>query len=266
MAGIKKNRSPRKATRLLQSRLKFARGAGTLKKCIECQMSYIADSPADCTEHKKYHDLHLYGKKWLLSWGTAIQDTTSSQYITPPSTSGSNGSGSGAKGEREDYIAYITPGKAAEVKAMMEIMYIVNNELTAPHDENAFWSEEGTSSRGRAFVYIKDGRAVGAVTVEYLKEDDGRGRWMRVSTRELVPEVVPRVRLGISRIWVCRKQRGKGIATRLLECVRKYAILGNEVARWEMAWSQPSESGGKLATRYNSVRHKSGELLIPCYI
>lgn len=229
-------------------------------------MSYIIDSPADCAEHKKYHDLHLYGKKWLASWGTAIQDTCSSQYITPPSTSGGNASGNGAKADREDYIVYITPGKTAEVKAMMEIMYIVNNELTAPHDENDFWSEEGTSSMGRAFVYIKDGRAVGAITVEYLKEDDSRGRWMRVSTRELVPEVVPRVRLGISRIWVCRKQRGQGIATRLLECVRKYAILGNEVARWEMAWSQPSESGGKLATRYNSVRHKSGELLIPCYI
>ncbi|AET38453.1 Eco1p Ecym_2754 [Eremothecium cymbalariae DBVPG len=262
----KKNR-PKKSARMLQSKLILPSApAVALHKCSGCHMTYSLNSPLDTLEHKKYHDLHLNGKKWLQSWGTIVSKFTIDKF-TPPSTSSSEGSKSGSsKWENEERIVVITPGRQAEVKPMLGLMKIINDELTAPHDENSFWSEQGLDSEGRAFVYVKRGRAVGAITVEYLNEGHNRGRWMRLESRKIVPNVVPRVKLGISRIWVCKKQRGTGIATRLLDCARKHSILGMEVAKWEMAWSQPSESGGRLAKNYNSLKHSSGELLIPCYI
>lgn len=156
----------------------------------------------------------------------------------------------------------IRPVSAPEVKATVEIMNIVNDELNAPHDENDFWSLPG--GQGKAFVYVKDNRAVGVVTVEVL--EPSRGRWMVYESKSIIEHVRPTFLLGISRIWVCRTERHKNIATKLLEAARENTIYGRSIDRWQIAWSQPTDSGGKLASSYNGTRHKSGKILIPCYI
>lgn len=243
-------------------------------------MAYNTSSPKDLTQHKKYHDLHLNGKKWLTSWGDIVVRIGSSSYDELKSSLETSTNVAGPinsllhhrdkarhSSDDGDYIVMISPKRYNEVRATLDLMRIVNDELNAPHDENDFWSEinETDKLQGRAFVYVKENRAVGVITVEYL-ENTKRGKWMILETRELVPKVIPEVKLGISRIWVCRNQRHNKIATKLLECARKKSIYGNTVNKWEIAWSQPSESGGKLANSYNAVKHGSGKLLIPCYI
>lgn len=194
----------------------------------------------------------------------------------------SSGSGKSRTTTRSaEYIVMVSPSNKSETRAALEIMNIVNNELSAPHNENYFWSgidndciddsrlsvQTDYKNQGKAFIYVKNDRAIGVITVEYLAEEEKRGCWMILGTKDIVPQVSPIVKLGISRIWVCKNHRGEGIALRLLETARKYSIYGTEVAKWELAWSQPSESGGELAKKYNSVFHeKSGKLLIPCYI
>lgn len=182
---------------------------------------------------------------------------TTDLMLTPPSSSKN-----GALGTKSERIVVIRPNCAPEVKAAMEIMNKVNDELNAPHDENDFWSSE--QGKGKAFLYIKNERAVGVITMELLEQD--RGRWMVYDTKSIIEHIRPAFVVGISRIWVCRTERHKNIATRLLEAARENTVYGKCIEKWEVAWSQPTESGGKLASKYNGVRHKSGKLLIPCYI
>lgn len=235
-----------------QSRLQFGNGKKTLVKCPKCDMTYSPTALDDKVTHQNYHDLYLKGRKWPSGWGITMNQDIST--ITPPSSS------SGTL--KTDRIVMVRPDKPNEVKAALELMEVVNNELNAPHDENEFWTT--TDGNGKAFLYIKDGRAVGAVTMEILQP--GRGRWMIYKSKRLVQSQRPSFILGISRIWVSRSNRAAGIASQLLEVGRKYTIYGEVVDKRFLAWSQPTESGGHLASKYNSVKHSSGELLIPCYI
>lgn len=53
--------------------------------------------------------------------------------------------------------------------------------------------------------------------------------------------------LGISRVWVCADRRRRGIATRLLDCARENFVYGMKIEKDDVAFSQPTESGGALA-------------------
>lgn len=53
--------------------------------------------------------------------------------------------------------------------------------------------------------------------------------------------------VGVSRIWTSAKFRRKGIAQNLLECVATQFIYGLEIEKDEVAFSQPTEMGVRLA-------------------
>ena len=256
---IKSKKSVKKPSKFVQSRLNLGIKDNKLTKCPSCEMSYSPNVINDLTTHDKYHDLHLRGRKWSFKWGLTIQSSnvTNMSNLTPPPSSSSQ-----KTGQSNEYIVMINPDLNAELRAMSELMELVNNELNAPHDENDFWSKP--NGKGKAFAYIKNERAVGVITMEVLNND--RGRWMIYENKNLIDHVRPKFILGISRIWVCRTQRSHGIATKLLEVAREHTIYGKPVEKWEVAWSQPTESGGKLASKYNGVKHKSGKLLLPCYL
>lgn len=248
-----------KGHKYVQSRLQLGHLEPGLTKCAHCEMTYSPSSFEDETAHKSYHDLHLRGRKWCGSWGFEVSKTSdaSDVMLTPPSSSKNRTSNSGS-----DRIVMVRPEYTPEVKATVEIMDRVNDELNAPHDENEFWtSAEG---KGKAFLYIKNERAVAVATLEVLRPE--RGRWMVYDTKSIIDHVRPAFLVGISRIWVCKTERNKNIATKLLEAARENTIYGRKIEKWEIAWSQPTDSGGKLASKYNGIRHKSGKLLIPCYI
>lgn len=262
VASGKHNKSVgKKGQKYVQSHLQIGPKNATLLKCAKCEMTYCPSAIEDTNTHKRYHDIHLRGKKWPSSWGIEVHGSLNrrSAMLTPPSSSSSKYEFRNFKNER---IILIRPDAIPEVRAALEIMHLVNEELNAPHDENDFWSQP--EGQGKAFLYIKDDRAVGVITIEIL--DAARGRWMIYDSKSIVEHIRPNFALGISRIWVCRTQRNKGIATKLIEAARENTIYGKEFKKWEIAWSQPTDSGGKLASAYNGMIHKSGKLLIPCYI
>ncbi|SMN19252.1 similar to Saccharomyces cerevisiae YFR027W ECO1 Acetyltransferase required for establishment of sister chromatid cohesion [Maudiozyma saulgeensis] len=246
-----RTKSVRSTKKYSQSRLQLDGFQGNkLIKCAKCEMAYSPNNIEDTTAHRLFHDTYLKGRKWSRNWGTVVSIPTNS--MTPPSSQHSS----------SERIVMIRPNHPQEVNATLDVMNIVNNELHAPHDENSFWVNE--NGKGKAFLYIKNDRAVSAITIEQL--DEGRGKWMLYDSKKLVPNVTPKFELGISRIWVCKSQRGNKIATKLLEAARHNMVIGKSYQKWSLAWSQPTDDGGKLASKYNAVTHKSGKLLIPCYI
>lgn len=56
--------------------------------------------------------------------------------------------------------------------------------------------------------------------------------------------------LGISRIWTSNQHRKKGIASRLLDCARSDFLYGMKIEKANVAFSQPTESGGNLARKW----------------
>ena len=55
---------------------------------------------------------------------------------------------------------------------------------------------------------------------------------------------------GISRIWVSSSERRKGIATKLMDCVRANLIYGYSIGKEECAFTQPTFFGKKFAEKY----------------
>ncbi|XP_022766972.1 protein CHROMOSOME TRANSMISSION FIDELITY 7 [Durio zibethinus] len=62
-------------------------------------------------------------------------------------------------------------------------------------------------------------------------------------------EAIPAV-CGIRAIWVAPSNRRKGIATQLLEAVRKSFCMGFVIEKSQLAFSQPSSDGQALASHY----------------
>jgi len=65
-----------------------------------------------------------------------------------------------------------------------------------------------------------------------------------------VSKTPKRAVIGVDKIWVHRKFRRSGIATRMLESIRNSFVYGYVVPREEVAFSQPTEMGAGLAIAY----------------
>ncbi|CCE66093.1 hypothetical protein TPHA_0O01240 [Tetrapisispora phaffii CBS 4417] len=253
----------------VQSRLQFNSNKtsrkSNLTKCEKCGMLYSINSIPDIDSHKTYHTMHLSGHKWAKTWGSYIEGPKLiDQKITPPTSSSTSNDSTYTSDlqSKNEYVVVVRPQFPKEVKAASELMSVVNDELNAPHNENDFWAT--VDGKGKLFLYIKDDRAVGAISVEPI--DSTRSRWMVYENKSIIDHIRPHFKVGISRIWVCKEHRSQGIAVKLLEAARTNMNPSRTMQRWELAWSQPTESGGKLASKYNGMKHKSGKLLIPCYI
>ncbi|KAH3687872.1 hypothetical protein WICPIJ_001165 [Wickerhamomyces pijperi] len=207
------------------------------KTCTECGMSYLKNVQSDIKLHEKYHQ--------RLVNGIGLSNTstfTKIEQFTPT-----------------EFIVKVNAKKAAEVSKTLELLQIVNQSLNAP-DDNDFWMNQ-TGENGSAFLYIKDKTAVAIVTI--TKET--QGKWYSIEDGRIVSDKEIPILCGISRIFCASSQRRQGISIKLLDSVRRHMIYGVVVPKSKLAWSQPSFSGGKLASVYNGVKHKSGRILVPVY-
>jgi N-acetyltransferase len=67
--------------------------------------------------------------------------------------------------------------------------------------------------------------------------------------------------MGISRIWVSKCARKQGIAKRLLRFAAKRFIYHFNIPKEQIAFSQPTESGTRLARKW--FGKESGWLVYP---
>lgn len=51
-------------------------------------------------------------------------------------------------------------------------------------------------------------------------------------------------------MWTSNEHRKKGIATRMLDCVKADFLYGMTVGKEQIAFSQPTESGQNLARKW----------------
>lgn len=223
--------------KLVQTRLAFEDIKIT---CKDCGMSYMPTYAMDVKLHTRFHSQSCEGRDWAPEWGTtvSISDAVKERILDG------------------DRIVKVThSSKAAEKRAAQDLITLVNTELSAP-PENPTW-KNGPAGGGAAYLYIcpKKRKAIAVLVVERIS----RGRPMLASTSELLKDAPPKniaekvkqdrfpVVMGIARIFTAKNYRRMGIGSVLLDIARTDFIYGIKIEKSQVAWSQPSASGAKLA-------------------
>jgi len=252
---------PKKQQTLHQMQLDL--GGPTRKTCPDCGMEYVLANEEDATLHRMFHNMNSEGvelgktfMKSAMRWVYEVAHIEGSvvvvdRKISPPAR-----------------------------KVVQKVLGIVNKELSAVDiDDSVLWSQrilddkgsgpyikqsesekrnDHKSDRYKVFLHVKDGKCVGLCLAERITkahrvkgakkeketgENSTQGKSSSISVEERsIPAVV-----GVSRIWTSKSFRRKGIANNLLECVMSQFIYGMEIEKDELAFSQPTESGGQLA-------------------
>jgi hypothetical protein len=151
----------------------------------------------------------------------------------------------------------------------------VNTELAAvPISDEDLWSRTSavdtgsadskstTGDRFKTYLYIRGQKCIGACLAEriweaytVLAQDGASVQALQLSSEDRssslsVSTTATPMILGVSRIWTSNQHRKQGIATKLLDCARSEFFHGMLVVKDEVAFSQPTESGGNLARRW----------------
>ncbi|KAI1719600.1 ESCO1/2 acetyl-transferase domain-containing protein [Ditylenchus destructor] len=202
-----------------------------LEHCLKCGMVYNVDDVGDVQQHESYHNRFTEKKcfrvtaKQLESWKESLQ----MEAVSDP-----------LDGVVFRLNAHATSSLKRKLADIVE--NYVNEELGYCPDLS-LWDED---KRRQALVFVvnsvEDEPAfVGAIVLidpvnqvvlmPYRKEYCGKF-------------------LGINRIWVHSQLRRKGLATFLLDAARRLMINGGTLPKTRIAFSEPTESGVKLAISY----------------
>jgi N-acetyltransferase len=252
---------PKKQQTLHQMQLDL--GGPTRKTCAECGMEYVLANEEDATLHRMFHNMNSAG----VELGKTFNKSAMKWVYEMPQIEGS-------------VVVVDRKISPPARKVVQKVLSTVNKELSAVDIDGAvLWSQrtlddknsgpeikqsdsekrnDHKSDRYKVFLHVKDGRCVGLCLAERItkahrvKELKKRKETAEITTctksssisseKETVPAVV-----GVSRIWTSKSFRRKGIANNLLECVMSQFIYGMEIDKDELAFSQPTESGGQLA-------------------
>jgi hypothetical protein len=121
---------------------------------------------------------------------------------------------------------------------------------------------QSSSDRFKAYLLVQGQKCVGACLAERIQEafpvlepgdaavEAGQLLADTDSSSITIGEKSAPAILGISRIWTSNMHRKHGFASRLLEAARADFLYGMTVDKADVAFSQPTESGGHLARKW----------------
>ena len=243
-------------------------GGEVRRMCRTCGMEYIPSVKEDALLHSKYCAMNVGG----VDMGKTFVKDDSVKRIRSER----------AKDEKREMV--VTVDRKSSIAARnrtRKVLDFVNAELSATdiHDEHLWGAlnpeqkvietRKGSSEGGdkridrfKAFLYLVHDKCVGFCLAEKISsafgvvngctagEDAIEVMNTSKSSSISVSTSADIALLGISRIWVSKTYRGKGLAVELLECARYNFFYGVEAPKDLVAFSQPTESGGKLAVRW----------------
>ncbi|XP_038828873.1 titin homolog [Salvelinus namaycush] len=203
--------------------------------CSVCGMLYSAANPEDESQHLLFHN----------------QFTSAVRYV-------------GWKKERilgeypDGKIILVLPDDPKyALKKVEEIREMVDNDLGFQQVETK------CPSQTKTFLFISnDKKVAGCLIAEHIQEgyrvieeavpEGSEGeKVMFERQRAWCCSTNPEPALcGISRIWVFSMMRRRGIASRMIECLRNNFIYGSYLSKEEIAFSDPTPDGKLFATHY----------------
>jgi len=212
--------------------------------CPDCGMPYNPSIQEDDVQHQNYHNIIIDGIEY---------NGYKTDKIIKKISSGI-------------YISKVTMSEATinHKKKLSQILNLIETEL------GAVSLKEEYIDNYKFFLYIKNKKLIGCAIVRDVKEGykiEMNQDINEISTIEKINKsLVSKVPTlcGISRIWVSKKERKKGIASQLLENIRKNFLFNMTLERSQIAFSQPTKLGTKLAYHFfNYTDDEDTVIMIP---
>lgn len=230
-------------------------------------MEYIPSVREDATLHKEYCGMNVGG----IEMGKPFLKDESVKKLRLEKLLG---------GQKECLIVVDRRSSVAARNKTKRVLEVVNAELSAADlaDDQLWGHADGETDekkstangkggaaaekrpdRFKAFLHLVGEKCVGFCLAEKISnafpvvnKKIGRPEILSTSMSSSISYSASAeiVLLGISRIWTSKSHRGHGLAINLLEYARENFFYGIEVPRHLVAFSQPTESGGKLAKRW----------------
>ncbi|RZC32505.1 N-acetyltransferase ESCO2, partial [Asbolus verrucosus] len=189
-------------------------------QCPECKIVYHMGDPGDEIMHVNYHNAgHIFRFN-------------------------------GWKNERV-VSGDIADGKIIQIvpndpkiwwKKVKDVMEVVNRDL-------GFYDIEFNTANSQIFFYVKNKVIVGALAAE-AKASAHRLLTTHQDQVDLCSEEAYPVKCGVSRIWVSQSYRKKGIATSLMNSLKRNFMFGCILKNDEIAFSSPTEMGKIFGRSY----------------
>ena len=255
-------------TKKSMTQMQIDLGGEVRKSCRTCGMEYIPSIKEDAALHSKYCAMNVGG----VDMGKAFLKDNTVKSIRSER----------ALGDENEMVVTVdrktSLGARNRVKKVLEV---VNAELSsADIEDEQLWSSldpdikvietrkiggerpDGRGDRFKSFLYMVNGKCVGFCLAEKIKwafpvigpipgkKQEGQVVAIPKSSSISVSTTPDVALLGISRIWVSKSHRGRGLAVDLLDCARTNFFYGVEAPKEYVAFSQPTESGGRLAERW----------------
>ncbi|XP_074642402.1 uncharacterized protein LOC141899780 [Tubulanus polymorphus] len=199
-------------------------------ECPTCGMIYTEKEPEDEAAHSRFHQRFLNALRYT-GWKKerVVQEFSDGKIVL---------------------LSYTD--KTAQ-KKIASILKVVDDDLGFSE-----MCDQSQKANKRIYIYVNDEkRVVGCCVAEPISQacrvlagDDKQeiGKAWCCST-EMLP-----CRCGISRVWVFKHARRKGIATRLLDCLRFNFVLGYPLSKANIAFTDPTADGKLFATSYTGSK------------
>jgi N-acetyltransferase len=250
--------------------LQIDAGITVRRSCNLCGMEYVPSNAEDADLHDKFHSMNAVG----IDLGKAFVRANASRWVYEAARCD------------EGYIVIIdrkaSPSTRNQAKKVLDV---VNRELSSPPiDDATLWSQieppkrlckngaKEETDRYKVFLHMKDSKCMGLCLAERIWEahpikldaaqangtngntngvtnGDAVHRSSSVSVQNTLDPAI----VGVSRIWTCGTARRRGIAMDLLDCVISNFIYGLDIPKEQIAFTQPTESGLRLAECFFGV-------------
>ncbi|RAO73114.1 uncharacterized protein BHQ10_009126 [Talaromyces amestolkiae] len=255
--------------------LQIDAGITVRRSCNLCGMEYVPSNAEDADLHDKFHSMNAVG----IDLGRAFVRGNASRWVYEAARCD------------EGYIVIIdrkaSPSTRNQAKKVLDV---VNRELSSPPiDDATLWSQieppkrlrkngaKEETDRFKVFLHMKDSKCMGLCLAERIWEahpvkldanartdgtndsingatngTNGTGDVHRSSSVSVHDTLDPAI-VGVSRIWTCGSARRRGIGMDLLDCVISNFIYGLDIPKEQIAFTQPTESGLRLAECFFGV-------------
>src|SRR5271170_7702456 len=204
--------------------------------CKTCQMHYNKIDPHDQKLHKQHHDSILHGPLFPFKVNTLQTPATPLP-------------GSRIRAGGELLVVSVSSGKDIQKRAL-GVLTVVDTALGAPPSSTR--RTTFFSSGGKIYILLSpSGRVISVVAAERIDfafrriPGDSGGGVETSGEKE-------RCLIGISRMWTCIAERGKGWCSALVEECAAGFVLGVDCRcrRGLVGFSTPSESGMGFARKW----------------